>query len=253
MTNYDIRRLAKHISKQLIGRYALFLTPILLTNLTLATVLHQSLFLTPVQRLQLSSALLPKLLEILTLFFTSSASLVLLAVVRRQREAVRFSDSTLIFQKAVFIPFLRVLMARWIYLLPWSIALQLLILYLNTFQNDLNNPNALLAVLGIVVVGLVKAYQNYTYSMSVFLLFEQVASGQPIKAFDIVKASKVIMKGHVWRYIRLDWSFLGWHLLTGLTFGLAGFYTLPYRTSADVIFYQNLIQRYKALEDKQAD
>lgn len=121
MTNYDIRQLAKHISTNLTGRKALFLTPVLLTCLTLCVTLHQALFLSPEQRLQVNSTLLLKLLEILTLFFTSSASLVLLAVVRRQRETVTFSDSTLIFQKAVFLPFLRVLLARWICLLPWSI------------------------------------------------------------------------------------------------------------------------------------
>lgn len=250
MTNSDIRRLAKHISTNLTDKYALFLTPVLLTCLTLCIMLHQALFLSPEQRLQVNSTLLLKLLEILTLFFTSSASLVLLAVLRRQREAVTFSDSTLIFQKAVFLPFLRVLLAQWICLLPWSIALQILAFYVLASGQNPSSPEMLLANLGLLLVGLAKMYQSYTYRMSIYLLFDQVAAGQPIKAFAIVKASKTIMKGHVWRYLRLDWSFLGWHLLTGLTLGLAGFYTLPYRTTADVVFYQDLLQRYKAMEEQ---
>ena len=59
------------------------------------------------------------------------------------------------------------------------------------------------------------------------------------------KASIEMMRGNKWRLFCLDFSFIGWYLLSVLTFGILSFWVLPYHYSATAAFYQSLIaERY---------
>ncbi|MDV5116728.1 DUF975 family protein, partial [Streptococcus pasteurianus] len=40
----------------------------------------------------------------------------------------------------------------------------------------------------------------------------------------------------------LQFSFIGWYILTGITCGLLYFYTLPYITTANLFFYEDLLE-----------
>lgn len=58
------------------------------------------------------------------------------------------------------------------------------------------------------------------------------------KAF---KLSKKMMKGNKWKTFILDFSFLGWELLSIFTFGLLNiFYINPYKVATTVELYEVL-------------
>ena len=53
--------------------------------------------------------------------------------------------------------------------------------------------------------------------------------------------SKRMMKGQKWRTFVLDLSFIGWNILTLVTFGILGiFYVLPYMNEANAALYETL-------------
>jgi uncharacterized membrane protein len=48
------------------------------------------------------------------------------------------------------------------------------------------------------------------------------------------------MLGKRWRLFCLDFSFIGWILLTPFTFGLAAFWVAPYMEQARAQFYESI-------------
>ena len=53
--------------------------------------------------------------------------------------------------------------------------------------------------------------------------------------------SKEMMYGQKWRAFVLDLSFLGWNILSGITFGIVGlFYGRPYQDATDAELYDVL-------------
>lgn len=53
--------------------------------------------------------------------------------------------------------------------------------------------------------------------------------------------SRIMMTGNKWNAFVLDLSFLGWYILTGLTFGILGiFYVNPYVKQTNAALYQKL-------------
>ena len=89
-----------------------------------------------------------------------------------------------------------------------------------------------------IIPGIVAAY---SYRMSYFIMYDN-----PSIAPDAArKASIEMMRGNKWRLFCLDFSFIGWYLLSVLTFGILSFWVLPYHYSATAAFYQSLIaERY---------
>ena len=58
-----------------------------------------------------------------------------------------------------------------------------------------------------------------------------------------------MMRGNKWRLFCLDFSFIGWILLSILTFGILLFWIMPYMQTARAEFYQDLLaQEYAARE-----
>ena len=88
-----------------------------------------------------------------------------------------------------------------------------------------------------VIPGIVKKYE---YRMIPYLLAENPSLTQQ-QAFAI---SKQMMNGQKWRAFVLDLSFIGWHLLTGITLGLVGiFYVNPYVQLTNAGLYEELSQQ----------
>ena len=54
------------------------------------------------------------------------------------------------------------------------------------------------------------------------------------------------MKGNKWRLFCLYFSFIGWYLLIGVTFGIAAFWVVPYVHTAEVEFYDEISERSRA-------
>lgn len=51
---------------------------------------------------------------------------------------------------------------------------------------------------------------------------------QSLKGFQLIAKSRELMVGHRWELFVMQLSFFWWGLLTLITLGLAGFYTIPY-------------------------
>jgi uncharacterized membrane protein len=90
-----------------------------------------------------------------------------------------------------------------------------------------------------IVPGIIKAY---SYRMVPYIL----ADDPEIGAKDAITLSRQMMDGHKWNTFVLDLSFIGWNLLSLLTFGLVGvFYANPYQFSTNAELYKVLKKQGK--------
>lgn len=98
-----------------------------------------------------------------------------------------------------------------------------------------------------VIPGIVKAI---AYSMVPFLQAED----SNLKGNDALRKSEELMKGHKWEYFKLMFGFIGWILLSILTFGiLYVLYVGPYMQAAKAHFYQELTGKKDTIIDLDYD
>lgn len=103
-----------------------------------------------------------------------------------------------------------------------------------------------------IIGGIIKSYE---YRMIPYIL----AENPKIKNKEAFRLSKHMMKGNKWRTFILDISFLGWNLLSVVTFGLLKIlYVNPYNAATNAELYMSLrnnaikekYQYYESLNDK---
>ncbi|MBE0601208.1 MAG: DUF975 family protein [Firmicutes bacterium] len=95
----------------------------------------------------------------------------------------------------------------------------------------------------LIVPGIVKAI---AYSMTPYILAEQ----DDVSAQDAIKVSMEMTDGHKMEIFVMGLSFIGWWLLSALTFGiLAFFFTGPYTATSFAGLYEEL----KAIQTKESD
>ena len=83
-----------------------------------------------------------------------------------------------------------------------------------------------------IIPGLIK---SYSYRMVPYILSEN----QEMTATEAITRSREIMNGNKWRSFVLDLSFIGWILLSCITFGLVGiFYVYPYISATETELYE---------------
>ena len=88
----------------------------------------------------------------------------------------------------------------------------------------------------LVIPGLVKYYEYYF----VPYLTEDYPDQEPE---DILAMSKQMTDGRKWELFVFDLSYLGWHLLGMVTFGLVEvLWTLPYNYMGETVLYQKLVK-----------
>ena len=83
-----------------------------------------------------------------------------------------------------------------------------------------------------IIPGIVKLY---AYRLAFYLLHDN-----NIDTLQAIKLSDQIMKGNKWRLFCLDFSYLGWFLLSLLTFGILFFWVIPKHELATFEFYREL-------------
>ncbi|MEG0254123.1 MAG: DUF975 family protein [Vagococcus sp.] len=88
-----------------------------------------------------------------------------------------------------------------------------------------------------IIPGIVK---QASYGMTNILLEKE----PELSASDAINLSRQIMKGYKLEFLILRYSFFFWNLVSGLTFGLASFYVLPYQYTTEVLFLENLYEKY---------
>ena len=86
----------------------------------------------------------------------------------------------------------------------------------------------------LIIPGIIRSYE---YRMVNYIL----AENPEMNTKDVFAMSRDMMRGNKWRAFVLDLSFLGWHLLSLITIGLAGiFYVFPYRNMTNAALYEFL-------------
>lgn len=83
-----------------------------------------------------------------------------------------------------------------------------------------------------VIPGIIKAYE--------YRMVEYILSENPEMNYnDALALSSKMMKGNKWNTFVLDLSFIGWDILSSMTFGILGiFYVEPYKKSTDAALYE---------------
>ncbi len=102
---------------------------------------------------------------------------------------------------------------------------------------------SLFVVCGIIAV-LLGISVELRYSMSLYIALEYPTLG----VFDVLKNSAILMKGNKMRLFCLQFSFIGWILLSALTFGIGMIWVSPYMMAAQTAFYDEISGRATAKE-----
>ena len=97
-----------------------------------------------------------------------------------------------------------------------------------------NNILIFLWSLLLFIPGIIK---TYSYSMSYFILLDN----PEMSANDARKKSMEMMQGNKWRLFCLQFSYIGWALLSVLTFGILSLWVVPSERTATAYFYQSLL------------
>ena len=85
----------------------------------------------------------------------------------------------------------------------------------------------------LIIPGIIK---GISYSQAMYILAENPEIG----ALEAINRSKAMMEGHKMEYFVLGLSFIGWTLLVGITFGIAGIWVMPYMTATMTNFYNKV-------------
>lgn len=84
-----------------------------------------------------------------------------------------------------------------------------------------------------VIPGIIK---GISYSMAMYILAENKGKS----ALECINESKAMTEGHKMELFVLSLSFFGWILLTGITFGIASIWVIPYMQATMTNAYQSL-------------
>ncbi len=84
------------------------------------------------------------------------------------------------------------------------------------------------------IPGIIK---SFSYALS----FQILHDNPELSANEARKKSMELMRGNKWRLFCLYFSFIGWGLLTLLTFGILSFWVMPYEQAAVSAFYMSLL------------
>ncbi len=82
----------------------------------------------------------------------------------------------------------------------------------------------------LIVPGIILAYM---YSQVYYIM----AENPDMSVIDVLMESSRIMKGRKFELFVLQLSFIGWMILIGITFGIAGLYVFPYYNATLTNFY----------------
>ena len=84
-----------------------------------------------------------------------------------------------------------------------------------------------------IIPGIIKSIE---YSMAMYILAENPGKS----ARECIEESKAMTYGHRMELFMLSLSFIGWALLCGITFGIAGIWVIPYMNATFTNAYNSL-------------
>lgn len=102
---------------------------------------------------------------------------------------------------------------------------------------------------GLLVVGVIVYLAAIVYAVVIglrYILSYYISYDNPsINAFEAVNESARLMKGHKGDYFVLILSFLGWAIISVLTFGVGLLWLIPYMQTTVVCFYDEILEKNK--------
>ena len=91
-----------------------------------------------------------------------------------------------------------------------------------------------------IIPGIVASYR---YALAPYLM----AENPDIGVMEAIARSKELMRGNKGRLFCLQFSFIGWYLLSTLTLGIGTLWVAPYRKIAETAFYLDVTGRANAM------
>lgn len=82
------------------------------------------------------------------------------------------------------------------------------------------------------------------YSMVPFIIHDN----PDMSAGDVLKASRMMMRGHKWELFVLELTFIGWAILCVLSCGIGFLWLIPYQYAAIAHFYDDVKAEYSAVQ-----
>ena len=92
------------------------------------------------------------------------------------------------------------------------------------------------SLLAVVTLGIGAIILSYAYGMVPYLLHDY----PELTPREAMKISREMMRGQKWNLFVLDFTFIGWILLSILTLGLGVLFVQPYMLTARAAFYEDL-------------
>ena len=245
----ETRRKAREFLKTLSGKYQLFIVSIVLAILTISVTYRETIFTTSDGTEFSITESVPTIIGILSALFLASASYAVLDVIRHKRDHVEVGDNMIVFSNELFGKYVLTAILKWIFIFLWSLiaGVGIFIFAIGAAYAAVDDSAAgwVIVIIGLItmIAGFVLAIiKNYSYAMTTYILYDDVQNDTYEGPRSVIRKSKELMNGNKWRFFCLQFSFIGWYILTGITCGLLYFYTLPYMTTADLFFYENLLE-----------
>lgn len=244
----ETRRKAREFLKTLSGKYQLFIVPIILAILAVS-ISYKETYTYNGTEFSITESV-PGIISILLALFLASASYAVLDVMRHKADHVEVGDNMRVFSNELFGKYVITAIVKWFYIFLWSllafVGMILLVAGATAASSKDSNVGLFLALLGFVlmIAGFaLSIIKQYSYSMTTYVLYDAVQNGTYEGPRSVINKSTELMAGNKWRLFCLQFSFIGWYILTALTCGLLYFYTLPYTTTAELFFYEDLIAK----------
>ncbi|MCY7171210.1 Uncharacterized membrane protein [Streptococcus gallolyticus] len=245
----ETRQKAREFLKTLSGKYQLFIVSIVLAILTISVTYRETIFTTSDGTEFSITESVPTIIGILSALFLASASYAVLDVIRHKRDHVEVGDNMIVFSNELFGKYVLTAILKWIFIFLWSLiaGVGIFIFAIGAAYAAVDDSAAgwVIVIIGLItmIAGFVLAIiKNYSYAMTTYILYDDVQNDTYEGPRSVIRKSKELMNGNKWRFFCLQFSFIGWYILTGITCGLLYFYTLPYMTTADLFFYENLLE-----------
>ena len=90
---------------------------------------------------------------------------------------------------------------------------------------------------------------TWGYSMTTFIL----AENPDLSPKEALKRSKELMDGHKFELFCLQFSFIGWDILTVLTMGVLSIWVGPWKQAAIAAFYRELVPLHTVTDEETAE
>ncbi|MTB64177.1 DUF975 family protein [Streptococcus sp. zg-86] len=208
----------------------------------------------------------PFLYGILVDLMGLSISFALFQIIYKLREKVQAKDAFTIFNHQRFGSILATYLVKAILLFLWGLVATIglsvmlggaILSLVATISTPAPQENLLVIAGFMMIIGLLVMIagialflpQFFAYFLVEPLLFDQLTHNTYTGPMAVIKESRRLMKGYKMQGFVLNLSFIGWYILTFISFGIVGIYVIPYYHTSHIYFYQAVLDD-RAIKEK---